>query len=201
MPPPASRGSERRAGIAVLAAFALVSVFFTGLFSHFSNPNEVSRFEAAYAVVENGTFSIDTAVKILGRSEDTAVSGGHLYSNKAPGLAFVAIPVYRALRAFFPRPRSASEPIFVLLRLLTVTLVSCIAIAAFLRRLRPSREGPLVAFAVVFGTPFFFYARTFFSHAWTASLLFLAWELVRKREESKVQSPKSKVGAASNSFL
>lgn len=200
MPPPASRGPERRAGIAILAAFAVVSVFFTGLFPRFANPNELSRFESVYAVVENGTLSIDTALKVLGDREDKAFSGGHFYSNKAPGLAFAAIPVYRALRVFFPVPHTPSAPIFVLLRLLTVTLVSGIAVAIFLRRLAPSREGPLVAFAVVFGTPFFFYARTFFSHAWTAALLFLAWDLLRKSDMSRVQSPKSKVGPASSPF-
>ena len=38
-----------------------------------------------------------------------------------------------------------------------------------------------MTFAVAFGTPFLFYARSFFAHAWTASLLFLAWDLLRER--------------------
>ncbi len=171
------------AGLAVLGAFALLSILFTGLFPPFTNPNELSRFEAVYAVVENGTFAIDEAIRLFGDHEDKAVSGGHFYSNKAPGLAFAAIPVYRALRLFFPRPGSSFDPVFVWTRFFTVTLICLAAVAALLRRLRPSPEGPLVSFALVFGTPFLFYGRSFFSHAWTASLLFLAWDLLRRREE------------------
>src|SRR5713101_3690101 len=133
-----------------------------------------------YAAVEDGTFAIDHAISVLGDQEDKAASGGHFYSNKAPGLAFAAIPVYRLLRFFFPRPDSPTAPIFVLLRLLTVSLVCVVALARFGRRLALRPEwvsvAPLVTFGVGFGTPFLYYARSFFGHAWTASLLFLAWD-------------------------
>ena len=45
-------------------------------------------------------------------------------------------------------------------------------------------KGTIFACAVAFGTPFLFYSRTFFSHAWTASLLFLAWDLIGRSEET-----------------
>jgi hypothetical protein len=178
-----SQGSgERRAGLAVLGAFAGVSILFTGLFPPNGNPNELSRFQAIYAYVETGTFSIDDALRRFGDHEDKSVANGHFYSNKAPGLAFAAIPVYRALRVFFPAPRKAWDPVFVLTRLATVTLLSIVAAAVFLRRVRGRTEGTLVAAALLFGTPFLFYARSFFGHAWTAALLFLAWELARSRD-------------------
>src|SRR5512141_1019914 len=123
----AARGPERRAGLSVLAAFAAISVLFTGLFPVFQNPNETSRFEAVYAFVETGTFSIDGAIPLFGDHEDKSLSGGRFYSNKAPGLIFAAVPVYRALRLFLPAPRSAFDPIFVLTRICTVTLVSLVA--------------------------------------------------------------------------
>ena len=41
---------------------------------------------------------------------------------------------------------------------------------------------PWIAAAVVFGTPFLYYTRTFFSHAWTGALLFLSWDLLRASE-------------------
>jgi hypothetical protein len=177
--------SSRLASRAVLAAFAFSTLFFTGTFPPFANPNELSRFEAVYAAAELSTFRIDAVLPILGDHEDKSVFGGHFYSNKAPGLALAALPVYRLLRLVFHAPRSADAAIFYWLRLLTVSAISLLALARFLRRLEPSPSAALVGFAVAFGTPFLFYARTFFAHAWAASLLFLAWDLVRSAREGE----------------
>jgi hypothetical protein len=174
---------ERRAGFAVAGLFAFLTVYFTGAFPPFSDPNELSRLEAVYAFVETGTWQIDGAIHVLGDHEDKAVSGAHFYSNKAPGLAFAAVPVYRALRVFLPTPRSPNAAIFVLLRILTVSLLSVLALFRLAARLAARRGAALIVFAVAFGTPFLFYARSFFSHTWTAALLFLAWDLLRRREE------------------
>jgi hypothetical protein len=179
----APRESERRAGLAAVAGFAVLSVYFSGVFPPSGNPNELSRLETVYAFVEQGTFSIDGAIPVLGNHEDKAVSAGHFYSNKAPGLSFAAIPVYRALRIFFPAPKSPWDAIFVLVRVLTVSLLCTLALARFVARLPPGKGAGLLAFAVTFGTPLLFYGRSFFGHAWTAALLFLAWDLLRTREE------------------
>ncbi|HSS44769.1 MAG TPA: hypothetical protein VLO07_05440 [Thermoanaerobaculia bacterium] len=182
---PASRPSERRAGLLVLGAFGFLTVLFTGLFTPFSSPNELSRLEMVFAVVENGTFRIDQAIGVLGQQEDKAFSGGHLYSNKAPGLSLAAIPVYRFLRLFLPQPRTASDAIFVCLRILVVSSLCTLALMRFHTRLS-ARHGPvglLVTAAVGFGTPYLFYARSFLSHAWTAALLYLAWDLWKHGED------------------
>jgi len=167
----------------VVAAFGLLTVFFTGQFPPFANPNELSRLETVYSFVEHGTFAIDRALPVLGDHEDKSASGGRFYSNKAPGLALAAIPVYRVLRIFFPRPHSAADTIFVLLRILVVSSLCIFALARFLARLAAARSASLVGFALAFGTPFLFYARSFFGHAWTASLLLLSWDLLRAAEE------------------
>ena len=166
-----------------MVGFALITVYFTGQFPPFANPNEISRLEAVYAFVEQGTFAIDQAIPVLGDHEDKAAAGGHYYSNKAPGLTFAAIPVYRFLRFFWPAPRSAGDTIFILLRILVVSTVCVAALARFLARLAPQPGAALVGLAIAFGTPFLFYSRSFFGHAWTASLLFLAWDLLRRAEE------------------
>jgi len=189
-----TRALERdaaRAGRAILAAFVFTAVFFAGVFPPFSNPNELSRLETVYAAVELGTFRIDGAIPVLGDHEDKSLSGGHAYSNKAPGLALAAIPVYRALRLFRPAPTSASDPIFVWLRILTVSAAGALALARFLRRVLPRPGGALVGFALAFGTPFLFYARSFFAHAWAASLLFLAWDLL---ETARARAGTRRVG-------
>jgi hypothetical protein len=171
---------SRRACAIVVGAFAFFCAWFTGFFPPFSSPNDLSRFEMVVAFVETGSFAIDSQLPTLGDHEDKAVAGGRFYSNKAPGLAFAAIPVYRLLRLVLPPPDSPTAPIFALVRLFTVSLVCVLALARFARRLLLRREwesvAAILAFAVAFGTPFLYYARSFFGHAWTAALLFLAWD-------------------------
>lgn len=179
----------------VIAVFALLTIYFTGVFPPHANVNELSRFQAVVAFVERGTFAIDEELRRLGDHEDKAMWGGRFYSNKAPGLAFAAIPVYRALRSVFPPPRSGTDAIFVWVRLLTVSAVSVLALWRFARLLRylgGGGEVALIAAAVAFGTPFFFYARSFFSHAWTASLLILAVDRIRASQ----RDPRGGGGAA-----
>lgn len=170
----------------VLAAFAVQLVWFTGFFPPHNNPNELSRFEAVVAFVESGTFSIDETVRRFGDQMDKSVWNGRTYSNKAPGLIFAAVPVYRLLRVFFPEPREGWSLVFVLTRFFTMSLICFLALARFARRLeaQSSATAAAIGCAVAFGTPFLFYSRTLFSHAWTASLLFLAWDVIVTSEET-----------------
>jgi hypothetical protein len=197
-------GPERRATAAVLAAFGLLAVFFSGVFPPFSNPNELSRFQTVVAAVDHGTFSVDAVIADLGDHEDKAAANGKLYSNKAPGLALAAIPVYGLLRAVFPAPATANaDSIFRLMRLLTVSLLSLLALARFGRRVAAwtsPAAAPLVLCAVALGTPYLFYARSFFSHSWTAALLFLSWDSLASAEE--IERPRGgKVRLSAGGFL
>ena len=127
---------SRRALRAILAAFVFSTIYFTGVFPPDSNANELSRFQAVVAMAEWKTFAIDRAIAALGEHQDVSAAGGHYYSNKAPGLAFAAYPVYRFLRLFLPPPTAGtSNAIFYLLRLLTVSSICFIAVWCFGRRL------------------------------------------------------------------
>jgi hypothetical protein len=59
-----------------------------------NNPNENVRFYMTAALVENGTYAIDAMRERWGWVNDAAVSGGHVYSVKAPGTSFLGIPGY-----------------------------------------------------------------------------------------------------------
>src|SRR5579863_1122233 len=52
--------------------------------------NQNSRFDLVRAVVEQGTLRIDDYQENTG---DKAFANGHYYSDKAPGLALLAVPV------------------------------------------------------------------------------------------------------------
>jgi hypothetical protein len=177
----------RTATASVLLAFAFQALYFTGFFPPFWNPNELSRFQAVVAMREWRTLSIDRAVEILGDHEDKAVHEGRFYSNKAPGLAFAAYPGYALLRLAFPAPTpSSAAPLLWALRLLTVSSVCVFALWRLAVRLeRDTKDpaaAPLTLLAVSLGTPYLFYARSFFAHAWTAALILLAWDRLRASE-------------------
>lgn len=188
-----AESAEARAGLAVLLALAIPAVVFTGQFPPLFNPNELSRLVSVSVFVETGSFQIDDAVRRFHLVEDLSRSDGHLYSNKAPGLTLAAVPVYRVLRVFFLRPERADATIFYLLRLIVVTPICLIAVWRFLVwvRSRMTPASTLVGAAVALGTPFLFYSRSFFSHAWTASLLFLALDRIRVAE---ISSSRRRVG-------
>ena len=188
-----SADNDKRAVTVVLGAFVLVTVFFVNLFppqrgGEFSqSPNEFSRFELVVSMAEHGTFSIDRELAEFGDHEDKSTFGGRFYSNKAPGLSFAALPFYLLYRPLLgPARPDRHQAMFYLLRVSTVSLSCVIALVFFSRRLKgvTGRHGAAAAvlFAVAFGTPFLVYARSFFSHAWTASLLYLAFEFLNPLE-------------------
>ena len=172
-----------RALVLVLAAFTFVTVYVVNLFPRFRNPNEFSRYELVVSMAERHSFTIDAELASLGDHEDKAVFGGHFYSNKAPGLSFAALPCYELLRPFLGPARPGHfTAMFFGIRLATVSAAALAALILLGWRLRRScadpRMAPLILFAVAFGTPFLVYARSFFSHAWTAALLYIAFELL-----------------------
>src|SRR5262249_58506285 len=132
---PESPAIAKRTRLAILVAFLFNAIYFPEFFPPVNGPNELSRIEAFVAFVEHGTFAIDSTIRKYGDHQDKSVYGGHSYSNKAPGLIFACAAVYRVLRIFAVQPSNPRAPLFVVVRLLTVTLVSLLALARFSRRL------------------------------------------------------------------
>ncbi len=80
----------------MVIAFAYLYPF--PYFSKIRSANELPRVYLTMAMVEDGTFAIDSGVKRWGSTVDVSPSGGHSYSNKAPGSSMLAIPGYVALK-------------------------------------------------------------------------------------------------------
>jgi hypothetical protein len=81
--------------------FLILVVCFAYTFPRWADPNQNSRLDMVFAVVEDGTFRIDNYVA---NTVDYAKVGSHYYSDKAPGTAFIGIPVYAGLRVFLDFP-------------------------------------------------------------------------------------------------
>lgn len=95
---PVDGKTQRR--IAWVLFFILMAVY-SYIFPRWADPNQNSRLDMVVAVVEDGTFQID---RYVDNTVDYARVGDHYYSDKAPGAAFLGIPVYASIRWFFDTP-------------------------------------------------------------------------------------------------
>jgi hypothetical protein len=173
----------RRASYRILGCFVFLCVYFTGVYPGNADSNQRSHYQLLRALAERGTAEIGPEIRDLGTHTDVSVYAGRSYSDKAPGLSVAAIPGYRTMRLFLPMPASLDDwLVFYGARVLSVTLVVAIAIFVFIRRAGPTPFLPLWLFGLLFATPFPVYARSFFSHAFVAALLFLSFALLTTRD-------------------
>lgn len=150
--------------------------------------NENSRFDLVRAIVEDHTLAID---RFHGNTGDKALFGEHYYSDKAPGLSFLAVPVYALLRLF--ASLFSSEHHFVVFATYVVTTLT-VGLATALTGLLVYRAGKkfgasdkgavIAALGYGLGTIAFPFATMFFGHQLSALVLFaafyLAWEAETK---------------------
>jgi len=94
---PGARPSFARHGW--LAAIAVAYLYVFPFFPQIHSANELPRVYLVKAIVDDHTFAIDRGVATWGSTADVSPSGGHLYSNKAPGSSLLAVPAYAAVRA------------------------------------------------------------------------------------------------------
>lgn len=156
--------------------------------------NTESHLYPAFSIVDHHTLSIDTYQAGLG---DKSYARGHYYSDKAPGLSFLAVPVYAALRFVLPSVKGHKYVLYkhygyyisqdmVYLRYAITYLLIVMPSAAlvwllwlFLARIS-GREGWSLLLAAVYalGTIAYVYSTWFFSHQLAAVLLFSSFLLV-----------------------
>jgi hypothetical protein len=81
--------------------FFLLLICYIYTFPRWADQNQNSRLDMVVAVIDDGTFMID---KYVHNTVDYAKVNGHYYSDKAPGAAFLGIPIYACLRYFLDLP-------------------------------------------------------------------------------------------------
>jgi hypothetical protein len=86
-----------------LSLYLLLGVALLGVYAYtpprWQDWNQNSRFDLTRAIVDNGTVRIDPYVSNTG---DYAKLDGHYYSDKAPGLSLMAVPLYALTEAAGP---------------------------------------------------------------------------------------------------
>lgn len=152
------------------------------------NWQDVSRLGLAQSIVRQGSLEIDRYADETG---DKALYGGHVYSDKAPGISFLAVPTLAVARAAGARDAPwRSEALLWIARVLTGGIAYLAALALVrlgAERLRPG-TGDRVAVAFGLGTLALPLAGTTVGHVAAGALAFGAFLLVsaRSRLSNKV---------------
>ncbi len=161
-----------RARLLIPCAFLLVYAYSFPYFAKLRSANELPRIFLTTQMVDAGTFRINDRMGELGSTFDVSTTpDGGKYSNKAPGLSFMAVPPYLALKAWhgIAGGEPSTAELTWMFRFTTVTLPALLFIPfflAFARRFAPLEAFPprvgLAAFAL--GSMAMPYAILFFSH-------------------------------------
>ncbi len=154
------------------------------IFPHLPSANEFSRWALTAAMVERGSLEVGPEIALLGdRIADLATVNGRIYSDKAPGGSFMAVPAYALARTLVGPPAANNLRQTVTLMRLWIATLPVLLLCLFFARHGSSIEvdPDRIAFclgAMLFGTPLFAYGLLLFSHAITAAGLFGAWLLL-----------------------
>jgi hypothetical protein len=141
--------------------------------------NQNSRFALVRAIVEQGTLQIDDTVHFDGRliTGDLSQFENHFYSDKAPGLALLAVPPVALMYPFLTAPQSPTgiatlSYIATVLTAALPTVFTALMILYLSKKLGASRRAAAFS-AIVFGlgTPAWCYATLFYGHALTTACL------------------------------
>jgi hypothetical protein len=182
---PASENSSSTRKIALLLgalAFFSFTYFYEG-----GGWNQNSRFDLLRAIVEKHTLQIDAYHE---NTQDKAHFQGHYYSDKAPGLVFLAIPFAVAARPALRLTGVDPESPRGLIALSYVASAGAVALpTAFaavclfflgLRLGASSMGAAFAAFVMCLGTPIWAYASLFWAHALGGACLVVAFAAALK---------------------
>ncbi|MBC8495710.1 phospholipid carrier-dependent glycosyltransferase [archaeon] len=158
--------------------------------------NENTRLDLTLAIVDEGTFAIDSYFENTG---DRVTFNDHYYTDKAPGMSFLGIPSYFVYKQFFgpptvgeelyaPLSKSFASALFIviiftsaLLGALSVVLVYRVSNFFTKRKLHKN----LIVLIYGLGTLIFVYSRIFMSHTAAAFFSFLCFYLILKANQEK----------------
>jgi hypothetical protein len=179
------RGFLNGRGFLVVVAFFYLYSF--PYFEKIHSANELPRVYLVQAMVDEGTFVIDTGVKRYGGTADLSAREGRYYSNKAPGSSVLAIPAYLLVKLLPGKP-SLTQMMWAF-RVTTgviPTLLFLWLLWGYLARFVPEerhRRTAIAAYAL--GTMAMTYSVLFIAHQLAAVLIGTAYILAVRGTESR----------------
>ncbi len=188
---PQIHSSSTRLRALLIAAVLLISYAY---FYQGGGWNQNSRFDLVRAIVEQGTLRIDAYHE---NTDDKAFANGHYYSDKAPGLALLAVPVAEVakplLQAGGVDPSSARGLVAMsyFITVFAVALPMAVACAVlFLIALGLGSDVSAAAFgalALGLATPMWAYSTLFWGHSLAGACLVFGFAFALRLRVTKSQ--------------
>lgn len=162
-----------------LIAIAVTYLYVFPYFPKIQSANELPRVYLVKAIADDHTFAIDRGVARWGGTADVSPSGGHAYSNKAPGSSMLAAAPYLAVRLVAGEPSLATSMwISRVFAGIVPALVFLMLMYGFLERYVPDAAiRQLVCIAYALGSMAMTYSILFYSHQLGAVCIASAWIL------------------------
>jgi hypothetical protein len=187
--PPSPAAHWKPASLLGLAIFLSFIYFYEG-----GGWNQNSRFDLLRAIVERHTLQIDAYHE---NTEDKAHFHGHYYSDKAPGLVFLAVPFAEASRAAMrtvgvdPNSPGGEYALSYIVTACSVALPAALAgVCLFFLALRFGADVSGAAFGTIVlsvGTPMLAYASLFWAHALVGACLLFAFAAAVKLADGRAE--------------
>lgn len=170
-----SKKVGKNKGAWLLAIYFFLSVYLLPMFPHGGSANELTRWATAASLVEKGSFEISWTEPLIGPNVDTAKVGDRVYSNKAPGTAILAAPIYAIVRLFVGSPDASNIRIswFAMRFVLSTLPLLLLGVWLYARKVDEFALATLL-----FATPLFLYSLLLFSHVFVAVLLYFAFRFL-----------------------
>lgn len=180
--------AERRALWRVRLTLGLLVVVTVGPFVQPLTAQPGARFALTAAVAEHGTIRIDDYRELTLPTDRVELEDGALYSDKAPGQPFLAVPFY-ALGRSLGLEDATEVRYYENLGVWWVSLWSVVLPAAVIvvlmyelaRRVYPATALP-AAIALWVGTIWLVFSTNLYGHALATAFAFGAWALVAARD-------------------
>lgn len=166
---------QKNSRILIIAAYVFVAVYLLPMYPHAGSANELTRWATAASLIEKGSFEMSWTEPLIGPNVDTAKVGNRIYSNKAPGTAILAAPVYAFVRIFIGPPDASNIRISWFSMRVAISTLPLLLLAIWMYRRRVS-EFSLAT--LLFATPLFLYSLLFFSHVFVAVAVYFAFRLM-----------------------
>ncbi len=180
--PPSTAAHWRLASLLGLASFLSFVYFYEG-----GGWNQNSRFDLLRAIVERHTLQIDAYHE---NTQDKAHFQGHYYSDKAPGLVFLAVPFAEAARVVMrdagvdpDSPRGEYALSYIVTACAVAVPAALAGVCLFFLALRFASDVTGAVFATIvlsIGTPMLAYASLFWAHALVGACLLFAFAAALK---------------------
>ncbi len=192
----------RRLAIGVgLAVF--LTLGFIGPGETYRNPNVLSRIALSFAILDEGSLRIDRLAPFLG---DKAQFAGHFYSDKAPGVSLLALPVVAVVKLAFQLRGWESGPLIrpvagglvfssrliasvwwasALLSAAAMGVAATAMVRLGIRLGATPASATVAALAFAIATPAAGWGTTLFGHALAAALLLIGFARVLAASEAE----------------